>query len=242
MKIKAIITGATGMVGEGVLIECLQSPDVEQVLVINRRPCGVSHPKLKEIIHTDFFDFSSIAAQLKGYNACFFCLGVSSVGMNEKDYTHFTYDLTMHVAGTLAPPNPDMTFIYVSGASTDSTQKGSLMWARVKGKTENDLMKLPFKKVYAFRPGFMVPTPGAKNTLKPYKYFSWLFPLLLRFPKYVSTLAQVGQAMIKAVTWRVANCFGGPRYYCPGQKINKYDSPTLCTQVYRGLDCRLECS
>jgi len=201
MKIKAIITGATGMVGEGVLIECLNSPDVEQVLIINRKPSGYTHPKLKEIIHSNFFDISSIASQLSGYNACFFCLGVSSVGMKEKEYTRLTYDLTMHVAQVLVKQNPDMTFIYISGGSTDSTEKGSLMWARVKGKTENDLMKLPFKKVYAFRPGFMKPTEGAKNTLRGYGALTWLYPVLrAAFPGGVSTLAEVGQAMIKAVT------------------------------------------
>ena len=146
MKIRTIITGATGMVGEGVLHECLQHADVEKVLVINRKPCGVKHPKLTEIIHSNFLDFSPIEAQLKGYNACYCCLGVSSVGMKEPEYTRFTYDLTMHVAKTLIRQNPDMTFIYVSGSGTDSSEKGNLMWARVKGKTENDLFKLGFKK------------------------------------------------------------------------------------------------
>ena len=123
MNIRAIVTGATGMVGEGILMECLQHPDVTSVLVINRRPCGVVHPKLKEIIHSDFFNINPVAAELKGYNACFFCLGVSSVGMKEKEYTHLTYDLTLHVAGVLAAQNPDMTFCYVSGAGTDSTEE-----------------------------------------------------------------------------------------------------------------------
>ena len=200
MKIKVIITGATGMVGEGVLIEALNSPEVEQVLIINRKPSGFSHPKLKEIIHSNFFDISPIASQLSGYNACFFCLGVSSVGMKEPEYTHMTYDLTMHVAQVLAKQNPDMTFIYVSGASTDSSEKGSLMWARVKGKTENDLMKLPFKKVYAFRPGLMKAHRGAKNTPKFYKALEWSYPLIKALiPNMASTLAEVGQAMIKAV-------------------------------------------
>lgn len=199
-KIKAIITGVTGMVGEGVLHECLLSPDVEAVLVINRKPCGVIHPKLKEIIHADFFDISSIENQLSGYNACFFCLGVSSVGMKEPEYTRLTYTLTMNVAQTLSKLNPDMVFCYVSGASTDSTEKGRQMWARVKGKTENDLMKLPFKHVYAFRPGYMHPTEGLKNTNKYYKYISWMYPLLRRlFPNGLSTLAELGQAMINVV-------------------------------------------
>lgn len=200
MKIRAIITGATGMVGEGVLHECLNHADVEKVLVIGRRPCGVTHPKLREIIHGNFHDLSSIEKDLAGYNACFFCLGASSVGMKEDDYRRLTYDLTMHVAVTLGRRNPDMTFCYVSGAGTDSTEKGRLMWARVKGKTENDLMKLPFKRVYAFRPAFMEPTPGLKYTHGYYKVMRPLFPLLrVLFPSYVSTLKQVGMAMINVV-------------------------------------------
>ncbi len=199
MKIKAIITGATGMVGEGVLHECLLHPDVEAVLVINRKPGGMTDPKLKEIIHQDFFDISAIEDQLKGYNACFFCLGVSSVGMKEPEYYKMTYTLTLNVAKPLSQLNPDMTFCYVSGGGTDSTEKGKSMWARVKGKTENDLMKLPFKRVFAFRPGYMHPTKGLKNTNPYYKYMSWMYPLLrLVFPGGVSTLAELGQAMINA--------------------------------------------
>ena len=151
MKIKAIITGATGMVGEGVLHECLLHPDVESVLVINRKPCGVKHEKLKEIIHKDFLDLSAIEEQLAGYNACYFCAGVSSVGKKEDEYTRITYDLTLNFANTLVKLNPDMTFCYVSGVGTDSTEKGRSMWARVKGKTENDLLKLPFKAAYMFQ-------------------------------------------------------------------------------------------
>ncbi|MGN6638785.1 MAG: NAD-dependent epimerase/dehydratase family protein, partial [Mucilaginibacter sp.] len=169
-KIRAIVTGATGMVGEGVLHECLQHPQVDSVLIINRKPSGVSHSKLKEIIHKDFLDISAIEDQLSGYNACYFCLGVSSVGMKEPEYYRLTYTLTMNVAQTLSRLNPDMVFCYVSGASTDSTEKGRMMWARVKGKTENDLMKLPFKEVFAFRPGYMHPTPGLKNAISFYKY------------------------------------------------------------------------
>ena len=148
------------MAGEGVLHECLQHEGVEQILVINRKPCDIIDPKLKEIIHTDFFDLSPTANQLTGYNACFFCLGVSAVGMNEKEYYRLTYSLTLHVAEILVQQNRNMVFCYISGSGTDSTEKGRMMWARVKGKTENDLMKLPFKKVYAFRPGYMHPTKG----------------------------------------------------------------------------------
>jgi uncharacterized protein YbjT (DUF2867 family) len=199
-KIKAIITGATGMVGEGVMHECLLHPDVESVLIINRKPSGFAHPKLKEIIHADFFDFSAIESLLSGYNACFFCLGVSSVGMKEPEYTKLTYTLTMHVAETLSKiDGDDMTFCYVSGASTDSSEQGKLMWARVKGKTENDLMKLPFKQVFAFRPGYMHPTKGLKNTNKYYKYISWMYPFLRAvFPNSASTLAELGLAMLNA--------------------------------------------
>ena len=190
------------MAGEGVLHECLKHPQIDAVLVVNRKPCGVVHPKLKEIIHQDFFDLSSIETQLAGYDACFFCLGVSSVGMSEADYFKMTHTLTLHFAETLSRQNADMTFGYISGTATDSSEKGRSMWARVKGKTENDLMKLPFKRAYAFRPGYMHPTPGLKNTLSYYKYFSWLYPAFrLLFPNYVSTLSEMGRAMINAALY-----------------------------------------
>lgn len=188
------------MVGEGVLYECMHHPDVEQILVITRKPCGVSHPKLKEILHTNFFDLSAIAHELTNYTACFFCLGVSSVGMNEKEYHRLTYDLTLHVAETLVALNPEMTFCYVSGVGTDSTEKAKSMWARVKGKTENHLKRLPFKNVYMFRPGYIQPTKGLRNTLKLYTALAWLYPIWrLFFPKYVSTLREIGLAMINSV-------------------------------------------
>lgn len=200
-RLSVIITGATGMVGEGVLHECLQSHEVERVLIINRRPSGMKHPKLKEIVHASFHDLEPIAHQLSGYNACFFCLGVSSVGMKEAEYRQVTYNLTMHVASTLVRLNPDMVFTYVTGMHTDSTEKGKSMWARVKGKTENDLMKLPFKGAYMFRPGYIHPTPGLKNVSKYYKYITWMYPALRRlFPKYALTLRELGQAMIHAAT------------------------------------------
>jgi uncharacterized protein YbjT (DUF2867 family) len=201
MKIRAIITGVTGMVGEGVLHEALNHSDVEHVLIINRRPSGISHLKLKEIIHNDFHNFSSIESQLQNYNACFFCLGVSSVGMKEPEYTNKTYDLTLHVATTLVRLNPHMTFCYISGAGTDGSEKGKSMWARVKGRTENALMKLPFKKAYMFRPGIIEPTKGLKNTLKFYNYLGWLLPILrVVSPNYISTLRDIGIAMIHSVT------------------------------------------
>lgn len=188
------------MVGEGVLHECLNHPDVEEVLVLTRKTTGMTHPKMKELVHSDFFNIRSIADKLVNYNTCFFCLGVSSVGMKENEYTQKTYVLTMHVAQVLAEKNTGMTFCYISGANTDSTEKGWSMWARVKGKTENDLMKLPFKKAYMFRPGYMQPTPGLKNTLPYYKYVSWMYPFFrLVFPGFVSTLKELGLAMINAV-------------------------------------------
>jgi uncharacterized protein YbjT (DUF2867 family) len=196
-KIKAIVTGATGMVGEGVLHECLRSEKVEKVLVVGRKPCGVSHPKMTEVIVKDFFDLSALENDLKGWNACFFCLGVSSVGVPEDEYKRLTYDLTLHFAETLAKENADMTFCYVSGSGTDSTEKGRLNWARVKGKTENDLMKLFPERAFAFRIGFLKPEKHFKNTLKPYKYFGWLYPLIRGVSdKYASTLSEVGRAMI----------------------------------------------
>jgi uncharacterized protein YbjT (DUF2867 family) len=202
VKVNVIITGATGMVGEGVLKESLLHPVVEKVLVINRKSCGVVHPKLTEVLHKDFFDLSPIAEQLKGYNACFFCLGISSVGKKEDEYFAQTYTLTMHMAELLSRQNPDMTFCYVSGAGTDSTEKGRLNWARVKGKTENDLMKLPFKRVFAFRPGFMLAEKDAKNVPGVYRFFKFLYtPLRALFPSFVSTLKEVGIAMINSVIY-----------------------------------------
>ncbi|SRR5258705_4057486 len=187
------------MVGEGVLHECLLHSDVDEVLVIGRKSCGISHPKLKEIVHQNFFDITPIQNQLSGYDACYFCLGVTSIGKNEEEYRKLTYALTMHVASVLSKLNPQMTFCYVSGASTDSSEKGKMMWARVKGKTENDLMKLPFKKAFNFRPGIMRPTKGLKNTLSGYKYLSWLFPVIgVLMPNSICSLKEVGQAMINA--------------------------------------------
>jgi hypothetical protein len=199
IKIRAIIFGATGMVGEGVLHKALLDPNVESVLVIGRKSCKVTHFKMKELIHQDFYDFSSIEQQLHGYNACYFCLGVSSVGKKEPAYRRVTYDLTMSAARTLSKSNPDMTFCYVSGTGTDSSEQGRMMWARVKGKTENDLMKLPFKAVYAFRPGFIKPIKGLKNAYGVSKVLGAIYPVLkLIFRGQVCTLDDLGQAMIHA--------------------------------------------
>jgi uncharacterized protein YbjT (DUF2867 family) len=195
---KAIITGATGMVGEGVLLECLNHLDMEQVLVINRKPGGMSHPKLREIIHKDFFDLQPIEQHLSGFNACFFCLGVSSVGMSAEAYKHTTYDLTLNVARLLVKLNPEMTFCYVTGAGTDSSEHGRVAWARVKGATENALLKL-FRHAYMFRPGFMKSTPGQKNVKSYYKFIAWAYPIgRALYPAGFCTLQEVGLAMIKA--------------------------------------------
>ncbi len=194
---KVIITGATGMVGEGVMMECINNPEVESILLLTRRPAGVINAKVTEVIVPDLFDITSVQSKLSGYDACFFCLGVSAVGMKEDAYRKVTYDLTMNIAYKLSDVNPGMVFCYVSGAATDSTEKGRLMWARVKGKTENDLRKLPFKASYAFRPGFLIPSKGAKNVLSMYKYFSWLVPVLkLLAPQLICSLSELGKAMI----------------------------------------------
>jgi nucleoside-diphosphate-sugar epimerase len=199
MTFKAIITGATGMVGEGVLLECLNHPAVEQILVINRKPGGISHPKLREIIHADFMNLTPIEPQLMGYDACFFCLGTSSVGLSQETYKRITYDLTMNVAQLLAKGNADMTFCYLTGAGTDSSEHGRIAWARVKGATENALMRL-FKRAYMFRPGFMKATPGQKNLKSYYHWFAWVYPIgRMLYPAGFCTLQEVGQAMINTV-------------------------------------------
>ncbi len=203
MKIRAIITGSTGMLGKGVLLECLDSTYVESVLVINRRPVGLKHEKLQEIIHTDFYDLSAIKDQLAGYNTCYFCLGVSSAGMSEKDYSRITYDLTLNFAQTLLSLNPGMTFCYISGAGTDSSEKGRMMWARVKGKTENALLALPFKKTYMLRPAYIQPMKGIRSSTRIYNILYTilrpLYPILKAFPKIVTNTEKLGKAMIKLI-------------------------------------------
>lgn len=197
-KLKIILTGATGMVGEGVLHECLSSELVESILVVNRKPCGYENRKLSELIVPDFMSIEAYSEKLKGYDTCLFCLGVSSVGMDEKTYTQLTYDLTLKFARTVLAVNNDMCFSYISGAGTDSSEKGRLMWARVKGKTENHLKSLRFKKTYNFRPGMLKPSKGLKNTLPYYKYLGWIYPILkLLAPNSGCKLSELGQAMIK---------------------------------------------
>jgi len=198
---KVIVFGATGMVGQGVLRECLVDAGVESVLAVGRSPTGQRHAKLHEILHDDFADFSAIEPQLTGYDACFFCLGVSSVGMEAERYRHLTYDVTMAAATTLSRLNPDMVFTYVTGRSTDSTERGPQRWARVKGKTENDLLKLPFKAAYMFRPAGIQPLHGVRSKTAwvqaIYVVAAPLLSWLVRTaPKFMTTSEQLGRAMI----------------------------------------------
>ncbi len=198
---KVIITGATGMVGKGILLECLDHTEIEEVLSISRRPLGMEHPKLKELIHKDFSEFASVTDQLKGYDACYASMGVSSAGMDEAQYTKLTYDFTLSLAKELLSINSDMTFNYVSGEGTDSSEKGRSMWGRVKGKTENDLLNLGFKQAYMFRPGAIIPKRGVVPSSNLYrvliKYLGWLLGLIKALaPNSVVDTTQIGLAMI----------------------------------------------
>lgn len=194
------------MVGEGVLHEALHSPFVSHVLVINRTSCGVTHPKLKEYLLPDFLQPEVMRDVIKGYDACLFCLGVSSVGMKAEEYKLKTYDLTLGFARVLQAENPNMTFSYISGAGTDSSEQGNLAWARVKGKTENDLGKLGFADYYSFRPAMIQPTPGLKNALAFYKYINWSFPILKWVaPNYACTLKELGDAMLEVSVFGSTN-------------------------------------
>jgi uncharacterized protein YbjT (DUF2867 family) len=199
-----IVFGATGMVGAGVLAECLTDSRVRSVLVVGRSSCGVSHPKVRELIRSEFFDFADATAEFKGQEACFFCLGVSSAGMAEAAYHHLTYDLTLSAARTLASLNPGSTFCYVTGEGTDSTERGRFMWARVKGKTENHILQLPLK-AYMFRPGYIQPMKGIRSKTRlyqaAYNVLAPLYPLLKRvFPTHVTTTVNVGRAMIEVAS------------------------------------------
>lgn len=198
---KIIITGATGMVGEGVLLVALDQPGVTEVLVVGRRSIGRQHAKLRELILDDFAAIGDHASMLAGYDACFFCAGVSSIGENETSFTRKTYDFVVPFATALSRINTAMTFIYVSGRGTDSTEQGKVMWARVKGRTENALLKLPFKAVYNFRPGFMQPVQGQKNVRTIYRVFNAIGPVwYLLAPNWICTMKEVGLAMIHCVT------------------------------------------
>jgi uncharacterized protein YbjT (DUF2867 family) len=199
---KVIVFGASGMVGQGALRECLLAPDVERLLSVGRSATGQTHDKLRELVHADFGDFSAVERELTGWDACFFCLGVSAAGMSEADYRHVTYDFALAAATTLARLNPAMTFVYVSGAGTDSSEAGRSMWARVKGATENALARLPFKAVYLFRPALIQPLHGIKSKTKMYRVlYTTLGPLTgalkAIFPKQVTTTEEVGRAMLE---------------------------------------------
>jgi len=190
------------MVGQGVLRECLLDPGVEAVQTVGRSASGALNPKLRDVVQPDLFDYSSIEAELKGFDACIFCLGVSSAGMSEQQYEKLTYSLTLAAAETLSRLNPMMTFVYVSGAGTDSSEKGRVMWARVKGKTENALLRLPFKAAYMFRPGIIQPLHGARSKTTAYRVaYSLTGPVLpllrLLFPRYILTTEEIGRAMIE---------------------------------------------
>jgi uncharacterized protein YbjT (DUF2867 family) len=216
---KVILFGASGMVGRGVLLECLDDARVSKVLAIGRSPIGVKHDKLEEIAHTDFEDYSAIEPALAGYDACFFCLGISSVGMSELDYRRVTLDFTLAAAEALLRQSPGITFIYVSGAGTDESGKSSMMWARVKGETENRLLSMPFEAAYMFRPGVIEPRRGVrpKATLTRVAYaIGWpLFPLLrAASPGLITTTERVGKAMIKLAI------DGGDRRYFENADIN----------------------
>ena len=206
---KAILFGGTGMVGQGVLRELLIDPDVKQVLSVVRTPSGQPHPKLRELVHRDFFDFTPVANEFAGYDACFFCLGATSAGKSEADYTRITYDITIAAAEPLSRLNAGMTFVFISGQGTDSSEQGRIMWARVKGRAENALLKMPFKAAYMFRPGLIQPMHGVRSRTAlyriPYMILSPLVPLLRRlFPQYVTTTEQLGRAMIEVAKhgWR----------------------------------------
>jgi len=194
---RVILTGATGYVGEGVLIECLAHPAIEEVLVVGRKSCGRTHSKLKEVLVKDLFSMEDVADHLRGFDACFFCAGISSVGMNEADYTRITYDATIAFAKAVLAASPGIQFNYVSGAATDGSEQGRIMWARVKGRTENEIGRLGFKQSYNFRPGIIKPSPGQRN---PKAWQRLLFPVMaLLMPRYGSTMKEMGLAMINSV-------------------------------------------
>ena len=194
---KIILTGATGMIGEGILIECLNDVRIEEILGVSRKGSGKSHPKLKEYIVPEFLGLTENDPKLAGYDACFFCAGVSSVGMEKPLYEKLTYDTTMAFAKAIGN-QPQLSFVYVSGGGTDRSEKGRLLWARIKGKVENDLLKLPFKQAFGFRIGMMIPAVGQQHVLKYYNYLGWMSPFLkLFFPNVISTMRQVANAMIR---------------------------------------------
>ena len=216
------------MVGKGVLLECLDHPDVKEVLSIGRRSLGMDHPKLQELIHDDFSSFESVANQLHGYDACFACMGVSAAGMKEEKYKKLTYDFTMALAGVLVRQNQNMTFNYVSGVGTDSSEKGRQMWARVKGKTENDLLKLGFKKAFMFRPGLIVPLKGIVPSSKLYKFFitnlRWLIKIFKSIaPNSVVNTTDIGLAMINSALYGYEKNILEPKDILALSEIKKFN-------------------
>jgi uncharacterized protein YbjT (DUF2867 family) len=224
--VKVLIFGATGMVGQGVLRECLGADDVALVQTIGRRATGQRHPKLRDIVHRDLLEYGAIESELTDFDACFFCLGISSFRKTEAEYARITYDITLAAARTLARLNPRMTFVYVSGAGTDSTERGRTMWARVKGKTENDLLRLPFRAVYLFRPGAIQPLPGIRSGTALYRLlYIPLTPVLallrLLFPNQVVTTATVGQAMLAVAR------HGAPKPVLEASDISALGRPAL---------------
>lgn len=216
---KVILFGSTGMIGQGVLRECLADSRIESVLTLNRRPSGVSHSKLKELIHSDFYDLSAIENNLAGFDACFYCLGISSAGVSEAEYHKNTYELTTTIAKTLLRANKNLTFCYISGASTDSTEKGTVMWARVKGKTENALLAMPFSAAYMIRPGYIQPMDGIKSKTALYNAFyaiSKPFYFLLKyFDTIVTNTQTLGKAMIQLAL------HGSEKHILESKDINK---------------------
>jgi uncharacterized protein YbjT (DUF2867 family) len=219
-----LLFGATGMVGQGVLRECLLADDVETVVTLGRTPTGIPNPRLREIVRADLFDYAPIESQLTGFDACFFCLGVASPGMTEADYTRLTYNLTVAAASVLARLNPQMTFINVSGAGTDSSESGRLMWARVKGRTESALRRLPFKAVFALRPGLILPVHGEQSKVGSYRVFYRLAGPLLGasrrlFPSRILTTEVIGRAMLQLAR------HGGPNNILEAQDIYRAAMP-----------------
>lgn len=223
---KVVLFGATGMVGQGALRECLLDPDVEAVLAIGRATTGQSHPKLREIAHKDMHDFRAIASELGGYDACLFCLGITSAGMTEADYKRITYDIALAAANALVEKNPAMTFIFVSGAGTDASEKGRSMWARVKGQTENAIARLPFKATYMFRPGIIQPLHGIQSKTASYRILYVVFtPLMwllkVAWPSIITTTERVGRAMLEVAKR------GTDKHILENRDINEIAVPLL---------------
>lgn len=219
MGYKIILTGATGMVGKGVLLECMESPEIEQVLLVSRRTAGIKHPKVNELLIQDFFDLSAIEKNFKNYDACFFCLGITSLGETEASYSRITHDLTLKFATSFIKYNENSIFCYVSGTGTDSSEKGKIMWARIKGKTENALLKMPFKKAYMFRPGYIQPLKGIKSKTKwvqaMYTIFWPVYSILKHFPGTATNTSNMGLAMINTLHADY------PKFVLGNKEINK---------------------